>query len=79
MAETNLKQQKTFAAVRIIGGICAAIVLGYSSVSNLLAGVPLRGPLLGVALFTLLALAYAGFHTWRLGRLLEAEKRQNGG
>ena len=73
MAETSLKQQKTFATIRVVGGMSAAVVLGYSCVSNWLAGAPLRGALLGVALLTLAALAYAGFFAWRLGKLVEEE------
>ena len=73
MLETNLKQQKTFATIRVVGGISAAVVLGYSTISNWLAGAPLRGPLLGVALLTLAAIAYAGFFTWKLGKLAEKQ------
>ncbi len=44
MATPTLKQQKTFALIRIIGGLAAASVLGYSFVTNILAGQPAEGP-----------------------------------
>ena len=40
MSTPSLKQQKTFALVRIIGGFAAASVLGYSFIANVLAGQP---------------------------------------
>ena len=73
MAQSSLKQQKTFATIRVVGGVGAALVLGYSTFSNWLAGAPLRGALLGVALLTLASLAYAGFFAWKLGKLVEQE------
>lgn len=73
MAQSNLKQQKTFAIIRMVGGLSAAVVLGYSTISNWMAGAPLRGPLLGVALLALAAIAYAGFFTWKLGKLVEQQ------
>ncbi len=76
MPQSNLKQQKTFTTIRVVGGLSAAVVLGYSTFSNWLAGAPLKGPLLGVALLTLAAIAYAGFFTWKLGKLVEEEGKQ---
>jgi len=38
MATPTLKQQKTFAMIRILGGFAAALVLGYSFITNVLAG-----------------------------------------
>lgn len=74
MASPTLKQQKTFALVRIIGGFAAAGVLGYSFVANVLAGQPAEGAVLGTGIMALLALGYAAFYTRNLSRIAEQEK-----
>lgn len=75
MAPPTLKQQKTFALIRIIGGMASAGVLGYSFVSNVLAGAPAEGALLATGLMAFLALAYAGYYTRVLGRVAQAEQQ----
>lgn len=74
MTTPNLKQQKTFALIRIIGGLAAACVLGYSFVANVLAGVPAEGAVLATGLMAFFGLAYAGYYTKVLSRIAEAEK-----
>lgn len=70
--QANLKQQKIFAGVQIVGGIAAATVAGYSFVSNVLAGAPVEGSLLALAGLTLGALGYAFYYTLKLGRIADA-------
>ena len=45
MAQPTLKQRKTFALIRIFGGMVAALYLSFVVVSNVLAGVPFEGNL----------------------------------
>ena len=73
MATPTLKQQRTFAAIRIVGGFTAALVLGYSCVANVLAGQPVEGPVLLTGIMTLVALGYSAFYTRSLSRIAEAE------
>ncbi len=74
MPSPSLKQQKTFALVRIIGGFAAASVLGYSFVANVLAGQPAEGPVLLTGIMALVGLGYAAFHTRSLSRVARLEK-----
>lgn len=74
MSSLTLKQQKTFALVRIIGGFTAACVLGYSFVANVLAGQPAEGAVLLTGIMALLGLGYAAFHTRSLSRIARLEK-----
>ncbi|MBT9498895.1 MULTISPECIES: hypothetical protein [Zoogloea] len=74
MATPTLKQQKTFALIRIIGGLAAATVLGYSFAANILAGQPAEGPVLMTGLMAFIGLGYAAFYTRSLSRVAEAEK-----
>lgn len=74
MTTPTFKQQKIFAAIRIIGGFAAALVLGYAFVANVFAGQPVEGPLLATGLMAFVGLAYAGFYTRSLSRIVEAEK-----
>lgn len=78
MAAPTLKQQKTFALIRIVGGMASAGVLGYTCVSNVLAGAPIEGALLATTLMAFLALAYAGYYTRVLGRIARAEEQAAG-
>lgn len=71
MDQAELKKQKTFAVVRIIGGTTAAMVLGYSYVANVLAGGRTEGALLAVGILTAAAFVYAGVAAWKLGKLME--------
>jgi hypothetical protein len=77
MPAPTLKQQKTFAIVRIVGGFAAATVLGYSFISNVLAGQPAEGPVLLTGVMALLGLGYAAYYTRSLGRIAEAEKQHD--
>ena len=74
MSSPSLKQQKTFALVRIIGGFAAASVLGYSFVANVLAGQPAEGPVLLTGIMALVGLGYAAFYTRSLSRVARLEK-----
>lgn len=74
MSSPSLKQQKTFALVRIIGGFAAASVLGYSFVANVLAGQPAEGPVLLTGIMALAGLGYAAFYTRSLSRIARLEK-----
>lgn len=75
MAAPTFKQQKVFAFIRIIGGFVTSLVLGYSTLNNLKPGdVGSTQLLLGG--LTLAALAYAGYYTQKLGKLLEQDKAQ---
>jgi len=74
MSSPTLKQQKTFALVRIIGGFAAASVLGYSFVANVLAGQPAEGPVLLTGIMALVGLGYAAFYTRSLSRIARLEK-----
>lgn len=74
MSSPSLKQQKTFALVRIIGGFAAASVLGYSFIANVLAGQPAEGPVLLTGIMALVGLGYAAFYTRSLSRVARLEK-----
>ena len=78
MATPTLKQQKTFALVRIVGGFAAALVLGYSFLANVLAGQPMEGAVLLTGIMALVGLGYAAFYTRSLSRIAEAEKSAGG-
>ena len=73
MATPTLKQQKTFAMIRILGGFAAALVLGYSFITNVLAGRPVEGPVLMTGIMALLGLGYSAYYTRTLSRIAEAE------
>ncbi|WP_374483408.1 hypothetical protein [Zoogloea sp.] len=75
MPAPTLRQQKTFAAIRIVGGFAAATVLGYSFITNVLAGQPAEGPVLLTGVMALLGLGYAAYYTRSLGRIAAAEKQ----
>lgn len=77
MADANLKQQKTFATIRVVGGIIAATVLGFSSIYNVMEGKPVEGPVLFVALLTVAAFCYAGYYNWKLGKIAEQQAAQD--
>lgn len=73
MATPPLKAQKVFALMQIVGGFVAALVLGYSTMNNLTPG-HISGTQLLLAGLTLAALAYAGYFTQKLGKLVEQGK-----
>ena len=74
MATPTLKQQKTFAMIRILGGFAAALVIGYSFITNVLAGQPVEGPVFMTGIMALLGLGYSAYYTRTLSRIAEAEK-----
>ena len=75
MAQPTLKQRKTFALIRIFGGMVAALYLSFVVVSNVLAGVPFEGSLIFTALIAVVGYGYAA---WYL-RDLSAGAREGGG
>lgn len=74
MVTPTLKQQKTFAAIRIVGGLVAAFVLGYSFVVNIFGGLPMEGAVLMTGIMAFLGLAYAAYYTRVLGRIAKSER-----
>ncbi|BBN87526.1 hypothetical protein [Azospira sp. I09] len=78
MATPPLKAQKVFALMQVIGGFIAALVLGYSTMNNLTPG-QMSGTQLLLAGLTLAALAYAGYFTQKLGKLVEQGKAEKAG
>lgn len=78
MATPPLKAQKVFALMQVIGGFVAALVLGYSTMNNLTPG-QMSGIQLLLAGLTLAALAYAGYFTQKLGKLVEQGKAEKAG
>nr|MBP8216656.1 hypothetical protein [Thauera sp.] len=62
MAQPTLKQRKTFALIRIFGGMVAALYLSFVVVSNVLAGVPFEGSLIFTALIAVVGYGYAAWY-----------------
>ena len=78
MAQPTLKQRKTFALIRIFGGMVAALYLSFVVLTNMLAGQALEGELL---LSALGARAGYGYAAWYLRDLaaVAREERAGGG
>ena len=74
MNAPTFKQRKILAATRIAAGLVTALYLGYVLVANWLAGAPLTGKLMMVALVAVAGLAYAA---WGL-RALATVAREEG-
>ncbi|MDY0072756.1 MAG: hypothetical protein RBR77_08930 [Thauera sp.] len=74
MSQPTLKQRKTFALIRIIGGLVAALYLSAVVVLNMAEGKPLAGSLLYTALVALLGYAYAAWHLRALAAVAKEEK-----
>ncbi|GAB1461180.1 hypothetical protein [Thauera sp.] len=76
MAQPTLKQRKTFALIRIFGGMVAALYLSFVVVTNMLAGHALEGELVYSAL---VALAGYGYAAWYLRELAAVAREERGG
>ena len=76
LAQPTLKQRKTFALIRIFGGMVAALYLSFVVVTNMLAGHSLEGELLYSAL---VALAGYGYAAWYLRELAAVAREERGG
>jgi len=74
--QPTLKQRKTFALIRILGGLCAAFYLGYVVVANLAAGVPFDATLMFTALVAVAGFAYAAWYLRDLSAVARDEREQ---
>ncbi|MDI3513775.1 MAG: hypothetical protein ACLGH1_09225 [Gammaproteobacteria bacterium] len=74
MAQPTLKQRKTFALIRILGGMVAALYLSFVVVSNVLAGVPFEGSLVFTALIAVVGYAYAAWYLRDLSAVAREER-----
>lgn len=75
MAQPTLKQRKTFALIRILGGMIAALYLSFVVVVNVLGGVAFGGSL---AFTALVALAGYGYAAWYLRELSAIAREERG-
>jgi high-affinity Fe2+/Pb2+ permease len=76
MAQPTLKQRKTFALIRILGGMVAALYLSFVVVVNVLGGAPFDGSLTFTALVAAAGYAYAA---WYLRELSAIAREERGG
>jgi cytochrome bd-type quinol oxidase subunit 2 len=74
MAQPTLKQRKTFALIRIFGGMVAALYLSFVVFSNVLAGVPFEGSLVFTALIALVGYGYAAWYLRDLSAVAREER-----
>ncbi|MBP6500760.1 MAG: hypothetical protein KA219_05470 [Thauera sp.] len=74
MAQPTLKQRKTFALIRIFGGMVAALYLSFVVVSNVLAGVPFEGSLIFTALIAVVGYGYAAWYLRDLSAVAREER-----
>lgn len=74
MAQPNLKQRKTFAMIRVMGGMVAALYLSFVVVANVLEGVPLEGSLLFSALVAVAGYGYAAWYLRELSAIAREER-----
>lgn len=74
MAQPTLKQRKTFALIRIFGGMVAALYLSFVVVSNMLAGVPFEGSLVFTALIAVVGYGYAAWYLRDLSAVAREER-----
>lgn len=74
MSQPTLKQRKTFALIRISGGLVAALYLSAVVVLNMAEGKPLAGSLLYTALVALVGYVYAAWHLRSLAAVAKEEK-----
>ena len=74
MAQPTLKQRKTFALIRIFGGMVAALYLSFVVVSNVLAGVPFEGSLIFTALIAVIGYGYAAWYLRDLSAVAREER-----
>ncbi|MCW5580073.1 MAG: hypothetical protein KIS72_01845 [Luteimonas sp.] len=76
MPQPTLKQRKTFALIRILGGMFAAFYLGYVVVANLAAGLPFDRTLMFTALVAVAGFAYAAWYLRDLSAVAREEREQ---
>ena len=74
MAQPTLKQRKTFALIRIFGGMVAALYLSFVVVSNVLAGEPFEGSLIFIALIAVVGYGYAAWYLRDLSAVAREER-----
>ena len=74
MAQPTLKQRKTFALIRIFGGMVAALYLSFVVVSIVLAGVPFEGNLVFTALIAAVGYGYAAWYLRDLSAVAREER-----
>ena len=74
MAQPTLKQRKTFALIRIFGGMVAALYLSFVVVSNVLAGVPFEGSLIFTALIAVVGYGYTAWYLRDLSAVAREER-----
>lgn len=74
MAQPNLKQRKTFAMIRVMGGLVAALYLSFVVVANVLEGVPFEGSLLFTALVAVAGYGYAAWYLRELSAIAREER-----
>ncbi len=72
--QPTLKQRKTFALIRILGGMVAALYLSFVVVSNVLAGVPFEGSLVFTALVAVVGYGYAAWYLRDLSAVAREER-----
>ena len=76
MAQPTLKQRKTFALIRILGGLIAAFYLGYVVVANLAAGLPFDRTLMFTALVAFAGFGYAAWYLRELSAVAREEQQR---
>lgn len=75
MPQPTLKQRKTFALIRILGGLVAAFYLGYVVVANLAAGLPFDRTLMFTALVAAAGFIYAAWYLRELSAVAREEQQ----
>ena len=74
MATPTLQQRKTFALIRILGGMVAALYLSVVVVTNLLEGAPFAGSLIFTAVVAVVGYAYAAWYLRDLSAVAREER-----
>jgi cytochrome bd-type quinol oxidase subunit 2 len=74
MPQPTLRQRKTFALIRVLGGLVAALYLGYVVIANLAAGLPFDGALRVSALIAIAGFAYAAWYLRDLSAVAREER-----
>lgn len=79
MPQPTLKQRKTFALIRVLGGLVAGCYLGYVVVANLAAGLAFEGQLVFTAIVAVAGFAYAAWYLRDLSAVAREEREQGRG
>ena len=74
MAKPTLQQRKTFALIRILGGMVAALYLSVVVVTNLLEGAPFAGSLIFTAVVAVVGYAYDAWYLRDLSAVAREER-----